>query len=406
MANEEEKKKKVKTKIGLADDLPTPPVNPVYFAMQIAITVILVIIQTLIGIFYLNLPEIPFTVSAWLLGLSIAYFFYRDNEYLYSMILGGFMAVVFVIGSNMASGLFWDFQHIPILLAAIHILTQKREFDFKVVIYGTMFVFCWLWTVWLTGVAYSAVFDLNGMIALSFITLMNLTLFYSFKRKSRENDEKKKRSFSSKSLVQVIIMLAITIALIFLLAGDVFTYWQGMVYTTISIVTILIALAVFLRRVINVEQIVKDIMTLRPDMTRLDKALYFGYIPLFFSVVVLASLDGGRFHWTTEVPVLIYFFGCIGLGFSNFLKRWAIISHNEFIGPYRVIRHPGYLSGIIGVISTAIVLGSLWSLIPAGCAAVFLIILAYKDDRSLAKRSTDYANYMKKVKYRLIPGIF
>jgi len=35
MGSEEESNKRVKGKIHLADDLPTPPVNPVYFAMQI-----------------------------------------------------------------------------------------------------------------------------------------------------------------------------------------------------------------------------------------------------------------------------------------------------------------------------------------------------------------------------------
>ena len=158
---------------------------------------------------------------------------------------------------------------------------------------------------------------------------MNLSFFYAFKRKSGTTEEEKGVKPSYSALAQVVIMLVITLVLIFLLAGDIFTYWQGWVYMGISIVTILIAAAVFLRRAVDVEQIVKDLMTLRPDMTRLDKALYFGYIPLFFSVVILASLDGGRFHWTAEVPLLVYFFGCIGLGFSNFLKRWAVISFQQ-----------------------------------------------------------------------------
>lgn len=405
MESEEEPKKMVKGQIHLADDLPTPPVNPIYFAIQIMITVIVVIIQTLIQFYFLGITEVPFTISAWLLGLSVAYFFYRDNEYLYSMILAGFMAMIFVIGSNMASGAPFDYQHVPTLIAAMHIITQKKEFDFNVVIYGTIFIFCYVWTIWAVGVAYQY-FSLSFMFALSFIIFMNLSFFYAFKRKPSTSEEEEGQGPISKSRVQLIIMLVITVVLIFLLAGDIFTYWQGWVYTGVAVVTILIASAVFLRRKINVDQIVKDVMTLRPDMTKLDKALYFGYIPLFFSVVILASLDGGRFHWTTEVPLLVYFFSCVGFGFSNFLKRWAIISHNDYIGPYRVIRHPGYLSGIIGIISSSVVLGSLWTLIPASCGAIILCIMAYKDDKAIAKTSSEYANYMKKVKYRLIPRVF
>jgi protein-S-isoprenylcysteine O-methyltransferase Ste14 len=405
MKEQDEKKDNSKITLELADEEPTRPVNPTFFAMQIVITVILVIIQSIIQFYVLGITEVPFTVSAWLLGLSVAYFFYRDNEYLYSLILAGFMAMVFVIGSNMATGTLVDLQHVPTLIAAMHIITQKREFDFNVIVYGTIFIFCYVWTIWAVGVAYQY-FSLNFMIALSFIIFMNLSFFYALKKKPGKHEEKEKIKFPGSSTIQVVIVLGITLVLIFLLAGDVLTYWQGWVYTTISIMTVLIATGVFLRKEIDVEKIIDDHVKLQPDMTRLDKALFFGYIPLYFLVIILASLDGGRFQWTTEIPILAYFFGCVGLGFSSFLKRWALISHNDYRGPYRIIRHPGYLSGIIGVLSTAIVLGSLWALIPAGVAVFILFIQAYRDDKALEKKSLMYAHYMTKVKYRLIPGVF
>lgn len=399
--NEDLQGKNSKGKIELVDELPTSRVNSIYFAMQVVITIIMVVIQTLIQFYYSGIIEAPFTVSAWLLGLSVAYFFYRENEYLYSMILAGFMAMVFVIGSNMAAGTLLDIQHIPILIAAMHIITQKREFDFNVVVYGTIFFFCWMWVVWSVGVAYQY-FSLYFMIALSFIIMMNLSFFYAFKKKPSHHE---KHSKETGAVIQALIILGITIALIFLLADNILTYWQGWVYTSLSVLIILISIGIFYSKEVNVEKIMEDHMDILPEMSFGDNLLYFARFPLFFVVIIVASLDGGRFSWSPEIPLIEYFFCCVGLAFSNYLKRWAVIKYNEYGGPYRYIRHPGYLSEIIEVFCASLVLGSVWALIPAGICILVLIIRTYRED-ILLSGSIEYAKFMKKVKYRLIPWIF
>ena len=75
-------------------------------------------------------------------------------------------------------------------------------------------------------------------------------------------------------------------------------------------------------------------------------------------------------------------------------------------GPYKYVRHPGYIGGILMAISTALVLGSLWALIPAGIVAILLIIRTYLEDITLQKELPGYAEYAKNVRYRLLPLVW
>jgi len=75
-------------------------------------------------------------------------------------------------------------------------------------------------------------------------------------------------------------------------------------------------------------------------------------------------------------------------------------------GPYRYVRHPGYV-GVIGIILvTPIILGSRWAFIPAVLIVVLFFIRTAMEDRTLRQELDGYADYAAKVRYRLIPGIW
>ncbi len=57
-------------------------------------------------------------------------------------------------------------------------------------------------------------------------------------------------------------------------------------------------------------------------------------------------------------------------------------------------------------ISTALVLGSLCALIPAGIVAILLIIRTYLEDTTLQRELPGYAEYAKNVRYRLLPLVW
>lgn len=75
-------------------------------------------------------------------------------------------------------------------------------------------------------------------------------------------------------------------------------------------------------------------------------------------------------------------------------------------GPYKYIRHPGYLAGILYILSVPLVVGSVFAFIPIGLYIVCTILRTSLEDRTLGSELEGYAAYTKKVRYRLIPGVW
>lgn len=75
-------------------------------------------------------------------------------------------------------------------------------------------------------------------------------------------------------------------------------------------------------------------------------------------------------------------------------------------GPYKYVRHPGYLGMILNFLATPIFLGSLWGLIPALMTCVLFIVRTALEDQTLIQKLPGYKDYTKNTKYRLIPGLW
>jgi len=73
-------------------------------------------------------------------------------------------------------------------------------------------------------------------------------------------------------------------------------------------------------------------------------------------------------------------------------------------GPYRLVRHPGYVGGIILTIAAPIMLGSVWALIPAGINAILYIVRTALEDKTLHEELEGYPEYARRTRYRLLPG--
>ena len=75
-------------------------------------------------------------------------------------------------------------------------------------------------------------------------------------------------------------------------------------------------------------------------------------------------------------------------------------------GPYKYIRHPGYVGMIIGAFSPCLIVGSLVSFIPVIIAIIAIILRTHFEDKFLRAELDGYADYAKKTKCRLFPGIW
>jgi protein-S-isoprenylcysteine O-methyltransferase Ste14 len=75
-------------------------------------------------------------------------------------------------------------------------------------------------------------------------------------------------------------------------------------------------------------------------------------------------------------------------------------------GPYRFVRHPGYAGIIFPLFGIVLALGSIWTLIPAAVASIITVIRTVLEDRTLQEELPGYRDYARRVRYRLIPGIY
>ncbi len=135
----------------------------------------------------------------------------------------------------------------------------------------------------------------------------------------------------------------------------------------------------------------------------------------------VAGLDVGRFKWSQlgmpwAIPGIL-------LALVKFiLWHWAIVTNKHLEatvriqtdrdhkvitdGPYRFVRHPGYLGVILGSLSGSFIIGSVYSLIPASIIIVAIIIRTWLEDRTLQNELAGYSEYTKKTKYRLVPRVW
>ena len=152
-----------------------------------------------------------------------------------------------------------------------------------------------------------------------------------------------------------------------------------------------------------------------------DRVLLRLFIPALVSILPVAALDDGRYHWFS-VPWWVCGIGYVLLVAGMAGLTWAE-SVNKFFeptvriqtdrghtvvefGPYAIVRHPGYVSAFLVFLSTPLSLGSLWALIPAVLACLLLVVRTILEDRTLRSELPGYDGYAQRVRFRLIPGVW
>jgi protein-S-isoprenylcysteine O-methyltransferase Ste14 len=158
-----------------------------------------------------------------------------------------------------------------------------------------------------------------------------------------------------------------------------------------------------------------------PNVKDWDKVIMTIYTILLLVMMVVASLDAGRFRWSS-VPLAVQVLAWIGMALAGGLIRW-VASVNTFLssmvriqeerghqviktGPYRWVRHPMYVGLIIFMMCVPLALGSDWGLIPSGMIGILFILRTALEDRMLMNELPGYREYADHVHYRLLPGIW
>jgi protein-S-isoprenylcysteine O-methyltransferase Ste14 len=75
-------------------------------------------------------------------------------------------------------------------------------------------------------------------------------------------------------------------------------------------------------------------------------------------------------------------------------------------GPYHYIRHPMYLGILILFLCLGPALNSWYTLIPSLAIDILFIVRTAKEDKMLREELAGYEDYARRVRYRLIVGIW
>jgi len=221
-----------------------------------------------------------------------------------------------------------------------------------------------------------------------------------------------------KRMVQVVMQVVMTGFILFVSAWDLTWFW-GWVYMGLSFTSLLINGFVLLKY--NPEVVAERAET-KEGRKEWDKVL--GPVYAILAVPVSMVVAGLNFHfkWTLPPPLIIHIIGILIFLLSGGLFLWSMVANKYFAtdvriqedrdhtvtsrGPYRYIRHPGYVGLILGLIAVPLLLGTLWALVPSILASVSLIIRTALEDKTLQNELKGYKAYVQRTHYRLFPGIW
>jgi protein-S-isoprenylcysteine O-methyltransferase Ste14 len=206
----------------------------------------------------------------------------------------------------------------------------------------------------------------------------------------------------------------VTAIILFVSAGRIKWIYAWLLILA-SIIVVLANALIFPRELISERGRKKE------NTEKWDKIITGIIIIPWIALYLISGLDI-RFRWSPEMTLWIHITGLITFILGNAIVSWAMMANNYFSttvriqydrghtvssgGPYRYVRHPGYVGMMIYLISTPIILGSFWALIPAFMTVILFMVRTSFEDNTLKNKLDGYKEYAERVKYRLIPGVW
>lgn len=219
-----------------------------------------------------------------------------------------------------------------------------------------------------------------------------------------------------RALGSLALTLIVMGALLFFPAGT-FGWDRGWWYLAVFVVAVVIAM-------IYIWRVDPELFAIRRKAQAGTKTWDFAFVAVTLTsmaaILPVAGLDF-RFHWS-QLPDGVVWLGYLIFAAGFGLTAWAqgVNRHFEITvriqtdrghkvidaGPYATIRHPGYIGGVALGFGTALALGSLVAVIPVIICTVALALRTLAEEATLREELPGYADYMHKVRFRWVPGIW
>ena len=223
-------------------------------------------------------------------------------------------------------------------------------------------------------------------------------------------------NFYIRGILANLLTFAILLACLFIPAGTL-SYWQAWVFLAVFAVSSQALGIYFLRhdrRLVERRMKIGPVAEQRPAQKVISALFMLGFV----GFVMLPALDQ-RFGWSPVAPVLSLLADAIIV--LSFVLFFLVMKSNSYAastiqveegqpvvstGPYAYVRHPMYSGALLLLAATPLALGSWLSVL---LIVPFFPVLAWRildEEDFLRKNLPGYAEYMRRVRYRLVPQVW
>jgi len=230
-------------------------------------------------------------------------------------------------------------------------------------------------------------------------------------------DKAEMRQKMIRRMTQVVITTLVQAVIVFLAAGSLTWEWGWWFVGTYLLGILINALLLF---AVNPAVIAE-----RADSQDMRKWDQLWATLAFTTLMLVIPLVGGldyRFGWSAEVSRGLHLTGA-GLFFvGGLLFAWAMAFNAKFAtvvrvgdedshpvatgGPYRLVRHPGYLGACLQAVGLPLIFGSWWAYIAAAVAVISVIVRTALEDKTLQEELAGYDKLVAQTRFRLFPGVW
>jgi protein-S-isoprenylcysteine O-methyltransferase Ste14 len=214
-------------------------------------------------------------------------------------------------------------------------------------------------------------------------------------------------------LARYIAAFVVLAALFFLTAGTL-AYWEAWLYLATLFIPMGFVMLYLLK---NDPELLERRMRMREKETAQKRIISFSWL-WFLLAFILPGLDQ-RFGWS-DVPVIVVLVAAllVLLGYSmifwvfranRFASRVVEVTQGQQVidqGPYALVRHPMYVGSIVLYTFSPLALGSWWAMVSTLPIIPILVMRILSEEEILRRDLPGYTDYCRKVRYRLLPGVW
>lgn len=217
----------------------------------------------------------------------------------------------------------------------------------------------------------------------------------------------------TQAIVKFFTGLVLVGVLVFVPAGT-FSFWQGWLLLGILFVPMFIAGLVMMKKC---PELLRKRLNVKEEEKEQKIVIALSGV-MFLAAFIMAGLNY-RFGWLVLPKAVSYVAAIMFLlayvlyaevmRENAYLSRTVEVQQNQKVistGLYGVVRHPMYMTTLILFLSMPLVLGSIISFFITLVYIPIISIRIKNEEEVLEKGLPGYKEYMKKVKYRVIPFVW